>query len=505
MKKYIIYFILLIILSSAVYVYSDDITVLPESYDTYQEMKELLQKRAIEYPDIMVLEDIGDSWEKANGYRDYDIWAVKLYNTKERKEKPKSRILIIGGIDGSKPISVEIVLSQLDYLLNHYGNDKQITILLNEIEFWFIPMLNPDGISSTHRGLSWSCNGNDIDGNAYLYELNDGVDLNRNFDWEWNNDIIDEGNDRLYNTGKAGEKPFSEPETQAIRDLVDNISFDYAISYHSMKDRAYIFFPYIYPDGTISDDVDGLFLLSSMMMMMSFQLNKTYQAIYGSALDANERNWLYAQGIYTFSIGVLDFPYAEIEMLDSICRENLTSFLYLAEYVKENGKILPTAKNLEKGRYHPIQNDYLLFKAHNCEMGGEFDLAISYYKELLQIEPQNAEAMNDLAYLYALQNTNIDEAIYLSEKANKLVPNDGNYLDTLGWLYYLEGKYQSAYDVLTRAAKLVGAIEIYDHLAETCIKLGRIDEAIAVWKVALTIGGGEYIEKKIELYKQNEE
>ena len=501
MKKYISYLILLIILSSAVYVNSDDITVLPNSYHTYQEMKELLQKRAIEHPDIMVLEDIGDSWEKANGYRDYDIWAVKLYSSKGKNEKPKSRILIIGGVNGSEPVSVEIVLSQLDYLLNHYGNDKQITILLNEIEIWFIPMLNPDGISSTHRGLSWRCNGNDIDDNGYLYELNDGVDLNRNFDWEWNNDIIDEANGKLYNAGRAGKKPFSEPETQAIRDLVDNISFDYAISYHSMKAGAYILFPYIYPDGILSDDVDGLFLLSSMM---SFQLNKTYQAIYGSALGGKERNWLYAQGIYTFTIGVLDFPHIETQTLDKTCKENLITFLYFIEYVKENGKTLPTAKNLEKGRYRSIRNDYLLFKAHNYEMGGEFDLAISYYKELLEIEPQNAEAMNDLAYLYALQNTNIDEAIYLSEKANKLVLNDGNYLDTLGWLYYLEGKYQSAYDVLTRAAKLVGAIEIYDHLAESCIKLNRIDEAIAVWKVALTIGGGEYIEKKIELYKQNE-
>jgi tetratricopeptide (TPR) repeat protein len=76
---------------------------------------------------------------------------------------------------------------------------------------------------------------------------------------------------------------------------------------------------------------------------------------------------------------------------------------------------------------------------------GMFDDAITEYRQAIALAPDRAnQAYNNLAWLYAQQGTNLDEAMTFAEKARELSPGDGDILDTLGLIYYLKQDYSKA-------------------------------------------------------------
>src|SRR5262249_16195314 len=104
--------------------------------------------------------------------------------------------------------------------------------------------------------------------------------------------------------------------------------------------------------------------------------------------------------------------------------------------------------------------------------------------------------MNDLGFIWADHDMNLDEAekmirkaIDLDKKKRKDNPelgegDNGAYLDSLGWVLYKQKKYQEAKDWLLKAIKDENAqhIEIYDHLGDVLIALGDRDAALKYWK-----------------------
>jgi len=92
---------------------------------------------------------------------------------------------------------------------------------------------------------------------------------------------------------------------------------------------------------------------------------------------------------------------------------------------------------------------------------------------MLKLEPSNALVMNNLAYTLASRPEDLPRARELAEKAVAIEPESGVYLDTLGWVLYLQGEYPAALAVLEKAARLEpGEAEIFSHLADVFMKLG---------------------------------
>jgi murein tripeptide amidase MpaA len=217
-------------------------------YTTYDEMVPLLQLAEARFPDICRLYDIGDTWEKTQGIADRDIWALKISDNPGFEDPDEPEILFVGNHHARELITVEIPLAIGRELLVNYGRDPAITALVDDKEIWIVPMMNPDGHVRVETVDSWWRKNTNHNGSGNPW--NWGVDLNRNYGFQWGYDNWGSSPDRSDETYR-GTAPFSEPETRAIRDLAESHDFTISISYHSFGNL--FLFPWGYIDADTPD------------------------------------------------------------------------------------------------------------------------------------------------------------------------------------------------------------------------------------------------------------
>jgi tetratricopeptide (TPR) repeat protein len=144
----------------------------------------------------------------------------------------------------------------------------------------------------------------------------------------------------------------------------------------------------------------------------------------------------------------------------------------------------------------------------------QIDKAAAHLKLLLDKDPDDPGVNNDLGYIWADHNMNLDQAEKMIRKAldedrkrrkkeNLNAEDDKDnaaYLDSLGWVLYKKKKYQEAKVPLLQAVKDKEGkhVEIYDHLGDVHMALGEKTEAIAIWKEALKLDTEEKREKDIK-------
>ena len=200
----------------------DQPSILPDwkdgEYHDYYGTIELLNDFNEKYPDLVDVFSIGQS------VLGKDIWCIRITN--EKNDATKSSCLIDGCIHGNEWEAGEACLYLAEYLLINFDNNDTVTNILNMSEVCIVPLFNPDGRQADER---WNDN---------------GIDLNRNFDVHFGR--LRSGN---YPLGKlfgfikvpmikhplrkygvlgqvstnCGRRAFSEPETQAIRDLMKSL------------------------------------------------------------------------------------------------------------------------------------------------------------------------------------------------------------------------------------------------------------------------------------------
>jgi tetratricopeptide (TPR) repeat protein len=114
------------------------------------------------------------------------------------------------------------------------------------------------------------------------------------------------------------------------------------------------------------------------------------------------------------------------------------------------------------------------------------DKSIAAMKKAIELNPKNAPALNYLGYTWAEMGVQLDEAEDLIQRALKIQPDDGFYIDSLGWVYYQRGDYPKAVEQLERAAELTSDDPtIIEHLADAYDKAGKPDRALNRYRDAL--------------------
>lgn len=138
------------------------------------------------------------------------------------------------------------------------------------------------------------------------------------------------------------------------------------------------------------------------------------------------------------------------------------------------------------------------------ERNGEFDKAVAQFRKALEMNPDYANAYNYLGFMFADKNVNIEEASKLIEKALSFEPENGAFLDSMGWVYYRQGKFDKAVEYIQRAIKTVAKDSVvFDHLADALLKLGKRDEALANYQKAAELDPkNKEISEKLEVLRK---
>ncbi len=108
------------------------------------------------------------------------------------------------------------------------------------------------------------------------------------------------------------------------------------------------------------------------------------------------------------------------------------------------------------------------------------------FRKVLEIDPDDAGALNYLGYMLADRNVRLEEAERLISKALQIEPNNGAYLDSLGWVNFRMGRLDEAETLLRQALNRIARDPtVHDHLGDVCFQKGRLKDAISQWEFSL--------------------
>lgn len=198
-----------------------------ESYKDADMVMDLVRAYAARFPRIARLEEIGRS------HQGRPILALKI-SDHPGDDEDEPALLLNAAHHGSELLSTEIALDAIQTLLEGYGRDRKVRRLVDHLEIWCVPLVNPDGNTAymQYGGDAGRKNGRDLDGDGVL-EPDEGVDLNRNYPFRWG--ALGEVGSRsaARHSRYRGEAPASEPETRALMRLAARERFAASISFHT--------------------------------------------------------------------------------------------------------------------------------------------------------------------------------------------------------------------------------------------------------------------------------
>lgn len=143
---------------------------------------------------------------------------------------------------------------------------------------------------------------------------------------------------------------------------------------------------------------------------------------------------------------------------------------------------------LEGIRHNPKNADLHFNLGTAYDKLNRFDDVVQEMETAIKLDPHHADALNYLGYSYAERGIRMDQAVSLTKQAVALKPENGYYVDSLGWAFFKSGQVAEALVELKRAAALVGDDPvIYEHLGDIYAKQQRLSDAREAWLHALEL------------------
>ncbi|MBK9016890.1 MAG: immune inhibitor A [Saprospiraceae bacterium] len=295
-------------------------------YFRYQEMLDMVDQMAQMYPNLVkARQPITTAYTTHEGRPVY--WLKISDNPNVDEAEPE--LLYDGVHHAREPNSMSQLLFYMWYLLENYDNDLEVKYLVDNTEMYFVPCLNPDGYiynetTNPDGGGMWRKNRKDNGDGTF------GVDLNRNYGYQWGFDNAGSSpstNSQTY----RGTAPFSEPETQMIRDFCLAHNFEIALNYHTFGNL--LIYPWGWVDGASPDHATFSTIGPYMARENNF-LNGFGSQTVGYTTNGGSDDWMYGEmstkeKIFSMTpeVGPSFWPSsAEIDGLNKACMHmNLTA------------------------------------------------------------------------------------------------------------------------------------------------------------------------------------
>ena len=184
-----------------------------------------------------------------------------------------------------------------------------------------------------------------------------------------------------------------------------------------------------------------------------------------------------------------DFDGAERAIRDAleISKNKRPLVAYLVSVLREANKHQEAREILESALDEEPDNDKFLYSyaivLHDLN---EEERAMETMERVLVVNPKNSDALNYVAYGVAESGGDLSRALKLAQEALAIKPNDGYYVDTMGWIYFQMGAYREAVEMLGRAVSLVNDdVVVVEHFADALLKNGERDKALEQYETAL--------------------
>jgi tetratricopeptide (TPR) repeat protein len=194
----------------------------------------------------------------------------------------------------------------------------------------------------------------------------------------------------------------------------------------------------------------------------------------------------------TFAAFVLrqdkDFD-AALEAVDdalSVQPDNSNLILYSVLVLRDMDELRKAEARLREALERMPSDERLQFNlALVLHERGKVDEALAMMEKIIEANPKNSEALNYVAYALAERKTDLARAQELARRALESSANDGYCVDTLGFIYFQQGRYKEAEELLSQAVALTGRDPvIIEHYVRTLLVLEKRKEAVAILKSA---------------------
>lgn len=249
-------------------------------YLTYTEILAELDSMAARYPHIFKAKAPVGTFRT---YENRPLYWVKISDNPGTDEN-EPRVFYNALIHAREGVSVMQLVYFMWYVLENYDTDAEIKYLVDNSELYFIPVVNPDGYvynqtTNPNGGGMHRKNRRPTGG------TNPGVDLNRNFGYQWG---VSGSSNNTSNDTYRGPSAFSEPETQAFKWFAEQYGFTAALTHHSYADM--LLWPYGYADVQTPDNALYAAMTTEMVSENHFT-NIQSVGLYPAAGDTDD--WMY--------------------------------------------------------------------------------------------------------------------------------------------------------------------------------------------------------------------
>lgn len=187
-----------------------------DSFYNYDQLSDWLKQMAAAYPGLATLVSIGKTYENR------DVWLIKL---SAASRLTKKTAFLDFGIHAREWISPATGAYMINEFLTTYSAGGAARRILDEWELHIVPVLNPDGYAHSHaRDRMWRKNRKPVGGSCF------GVDLNRNFGYQWN---TGGSSGTPCSDTFHGGSPMSENEAKAMQKYMTGKAWTTYVTFHS--------------------------------------------------------------------------------------------------------------------------------------------------------------------------------------------------------------------------------------------------------------------------------
>lgn len=314
---------------------------------TYTEMLDILDSMHFYYPNLINTRQQVGSFTTIEGR---PIYWVRISNNPTVDQPAKPQILYNAVHHAREPGSLTSTIFYMWHLLENYNTDPQVKAIVDNMELYFIPCVNPDGYiynitTNPFGGGMWRKNRRN-NGNGSF-----GVDLNRNYGYLWGYDNIGSSNAGSSDVYR-GSGPFSEPETQAVKWFTEQHHFSMAMNYHTYNNE--LLSPFGHVELAYPPDSLEFSAFSVLMTKNNFYRYGTCYQCLGYVSNGGSDDWMYAEQntknkIFAFTPEIGEVQYGFYPPSTEIipdCKRNLHANINAAALVLPYAKISTADPNI---------------------------------------------------------------------------------------------------------------------------------------------------------------